>query len=231
MPSLREAINAALAVCLVLLVPMVAAVQEHDHERPSDEEIARLNAEWDHQYSQWQKSLAATETSPGMVVADLGAGRGGLTRELALRVGARGHVYANDIDPQMLSHLRRLGDDEMLGNVTVIQGEQNDPLLPPGRVEAAFLIKVYHQLENPVHFLSATRDELAHGALLHIVDVALDQDWGRADGSVSDPGRCRADAEAAGFEFVRLEWIEITDWKMYQLVVRKPAEQLSEQSL
>jgi predicted methyltransferase len=204
------------------LTPGLLPGQEPDHD-PSGEELARLNAEWDRQYAAYQKALAGSpEVQPGMVVSDLGAGKGGLTLELARAVGPEGHVYANDIDPRAIDDLERLSRHHRLGNVSVIEGRQNDPMLPAGRVEAAFLLKVYHQLEDAVTFLRTTREQLAPGALLWIVDVDVNQDWGEGTGSVSDPERCQADAIAAGFEIVRLRRFPIVDWKLYELVVRKP---------
>lgn len=213
----------AVAVWLVTaLIPVLLAAQDHPHER-SREELARLNAEWDRQYAAYQEALAnSPEVRPGMVVADIGAGRGGLTLELAKAVGPEGDVYANDIDPRAIDALHRLSRERGLKNVKVIQGRQNDPMLPAGRVQAAFLLKVYHQLEDAVTFLRTTREQLAPGAQVWVVDVDVNQDWGEGTGSVSDPEQCRSDAIAAGFEIVRLRRFPIVDWKLYELVVRKP---------
>lgn len=218
----------ALAVSVIggfLAVATVPAQhgQHHHHEEPSDEELARLNDEWDRQYARWQQELAhGPEVQPGMVVADIGAGEGGLTLPLAKRVGPSGHVYANDIDPRMLDALRQLRRAEGLTNITVLEGAPDDPLLPEGEVEVAFLLKVYHQLEDRRRFLRATWERLKPGALLFIVDVDATQGWGPGKGSVSDPEDCRANVEAAGFEVVRVEWFRVVDWKLYELVARKP---------
>ena len=208
---------------LAVVAPGIAHSQEHQHQELSSDERARLNAEWDQQYADYQRRLSGSaEVRPGMIVADLGAGRGGLTAELSRAVGPEGHVYANDIDPRMIAALGDLCRKHKLGNVTVIEGKQNDPKLPPGRVEAAFLLKVYHQLDDAVGFLKTTREKLKPGALLFIVDVDVHQDWGQGTGSVSDPEDCQRDAVAAGFEIVRLTRFSITDWTLYELVVRKP---------
>lgn len=211
----------SLGLCCFLATALAAA---EDHQpRPSPEERARLNQEWDRQYADYQSRLAAAEARPGMTVADVGAGEGGLTLLLASRVGPGGHVFATDIDPRALATLRRLRADRALDNVTVIEGQPLDPALPPGRVEAAFLIKVYHQLADKVRFLTALREQLAPGALLFVVDVNVHQGRGEISGSVSDPEDCRADARAAGFEVVRLERFPVVDLELYQLVVRKPS--------
>src|SRR5213080_4579312 len=52
------------------------------------------------------KMRAALKLKPGMVVADVGAGSGYHTFPIARVVGARGKVYAVDIQPEMLAILR-----------------------------------------------------------------------------------------------------------------------------
>jgi len=198
--------------------------QVHQHQRSSSEQ-ARFNDEWDRQYTDYQRRLAkSAAVRPGMVVADLGAGRGELTFELSKAVGPSGQVYANDIDPGMIAALESLRRERGLGNVTIVRGDQNDPKLPPGRVQAAFLLKVYHQLADPVGFLRATREQLRPGAELFIVDVDIHQQCGAGTGSVSDPQHSRRDALAAGFEILSLEHFRVVDWSLYQLVVRKPLD-------
>ncbi len=73
-------------------------------------------------------------------------------------------------------------------------------------------------------FLRAIWKRVKPGALLFVVDVDAAQDWGPGKGSVSNPDDCRTDAEAAGFEVLRVEWFRIVDWKLYELAARKPAE-------
>ena len=63
---------------------------------------------------------------PGMVIGEVGAGRGRVTVHLAVRVGEKGKVYANDIDPRAIESLekrcRRLG----LANVETILSLPDD---------------------------------------------------------------------------------------------------------
>lgn len=47
------------------------------------------------------KAIAALQLRPGQVVADIGAGSGYYTMLLSAAVGARGRVYATDIQPEM----------------------------------------------------------------------------------------------------------------------------------
>src|SRR5688572_33159930 len=53
----------------------------------------------------------------GMVVADVGAGKGQLTRALAEAVGPGGHVFSTDIDPDRVKALRAMFAAANVGNV------------------------------------------------------------------------------------------------------------------
>lgn len=50
--------------------------------------------------------LDALMLSPGMAVADIGAGTGYYSWRIASRIGAGGKVYAVDVQPEMLRLLR-----------------------------------------------------------------------------------------------------------------------------
>ena len=43
----------------------------------------------------------------GMTVAEVGAGRGWLSVEVAKRVGSSGHLYATDLDPTRVEDIRK----------------------------------------------------------------------------------------------------------------------------
>ena len=59
-------------------------------------------------------ALDAIKLAVGSTVADVGAGSGYMTVRMAKRVGPTGKVYANDIQPQMLSMLRQRLDKEKI---------------------------------------------------------------------------------------------------------------------
>ncbi|WNM61350.1 class I SAM-dependent methyltransferase [Candidatus Nitrospira neomarina] len=65
------------------------------------------------EYQQPEKVVEALNITPGMVVADVGAGSGYFTRRFAKAVGETGHVLAVDIEQKMLDYnkqeLEKLG--------------------------------------------------------------------------------------------------------------------------
>src|SRR5262245_34717426 len=62
----------------------------------------------------------------GMVVADVGAGKGQLTLALAAAVGRDGRVFSTEIDPERLSALRKKFAEAKLGNVTVVEAKASE---------------------------------------------------------------------------------------------------------
>jgi len=107
----------------------------------------------------------------GMAVADIGAGTGLLTTEIADRVGVRGQVYAVDIVPEFLDLIRSRAEAEGLRNVTVIQGEEKATGLDPGSIDLAFMCDTYHHLEFPQAYMRSLFLTLRPGATLVLVDM------------------------------------------------------------
>lgn len=99
------------------------------------------------------KILDAIGLKPGMVVGEVGAGRGRFTVHLARRVGPAGLVYANDIDRDALDYLARRCRANDFGNVKIITGELNDPCFPSRSLDMAFMINVYNSFVDPVRYL------------------------------------------------------------------------------
>ena len=103
-------------------------------------------------------------------VADIGAGSGWFTVLAARRVGDAGMVYAVDINPESIRYVDDRAQKEKLHNVKTILGKADDPLLPAGAVDAAMLLKTYHEVADPVALLRNLRGALRPGAKVGIID-------------------------------------------------------------
>jgi len=89
----------------------------------------------------------------GMTVADLGAGSGYFTVRLSKRVGSTGKVYAVDVQPEMLTILRKRLASEHITNVEPILGGESDPKLPRKALDLILMVDVYHELSQPQKML------------------------------------------------------------------------------
>ena len=118
--------------------------------------------------------LAELDLKPGMTVADIGAGTGYYSWRLAQKVGARGTVYAVDIQPEMLKLLERQIARRGATNVKPLLGTATDPGLPAGSLDLALMVDVYHELEYPHETLSAIVRALKPGGRLAFVEFRGD---------------------------------------------------------
>lgn len=107
----------------------------------------------------------------GTTVADIGAGEGYYTVRLAERVGAKGRVLAQDIDPGAIQRLGQRVERERLDNVSIKIGAADDPRLPANSFDRIFLVHMYHEVSEPYAFLWRLRPALRKGGTVIVVDV------------------------------------------------------------
>ena len=98
--------------------------------------------------------LAALALRSGDVVADIGCGTGYFTWQLAAAVGARGRVYGEEIQPEMLEQLAGKMKERKVTNVTGVLGTADDPKLPE-LLDLVILVDVYHELSQPAEMMAA----------------------------------------------------------------------------
>jgi len=116
------------------------------------------------------KVMEATGVKPGMVIGEVGAGRGYFTFWLSRGVGEKGKVYANDIDGSALSSIERRCADEKIMNIETVLGTVDNPCFPNGSLDMAFMVNAFHDLERPVELLAKLLPSLKPGATVVIMD-------------------------------------------------------------
>jgi len=165
----------------------------------------------------------ALTLGPGTVVADVGAGRGQLTRALAGLVGPRGHVFATEIDPDRVTALRAMLAGAGVGNVTVVQAQSGESGLPEGCCDAIVLRRVYHHLTDPAAATASLLRALRPGGRLAVIDFPPPPFLGR--GSLGVPAQTVIDeVTASGFERLQLhdDWPGRSPLGSYGAIFRKP---------
>ena len=148
-----------------------------------------------------------------MQVADVGAGGGRFTVELADRVGGSGHVYATEVDADDLEEMRSRFKDEGLPNVTAILGDQQETGLPAECCDAILLRLVYHHFQDPVAMLSNLRQALRKDGVVVVIEITPQRHWGKLPGVPERDGHGIATGDlvdelaAEGWEVVdRPDW-------------------------
>lgn len=166
-----------------------------------------------------EKVMEATGVKPGMVIGEIGAGRGYFTFWLAKGVGATGKIYANDIDSAALAAIERRRAAEHVGNIETVLGSVEDPRLPAGALDMVFMVNAFHDLAHPVELLANLLPALKPGAVV----VIMDRDPARSGESHFLP---REEVEEivgrSVFEIVRVETF-LRYHNLYILKARDPA--------
>ena len=108
--------------------------------------------------------------APGMTVADVGAGTGYYTWQLAKQVGPGGRVYAVDVQPEMITLLNSQMAKRGVRNVVSVLGSETSVKLPPASVDLAIMVDVYHELAYPSEVLDSIVGALKPGGRVVFVE-------------------------------------------------------------
>jgi ubiquinone/menaquinone biosynthesis C-methylase UbiE len=108
--------------------------------------------------------------APGMTVADIGAGTGYYTWQLAKQVGPGGRVYAVDVQPEMIRMLDSQMTKRGVRNVVSVLGSETTVKLPPASIDLAIMVDVYHELAYPAEVLDSIVDALKPGGRVVFVE-------------------------------------------------------------
>jgi predicted methyltransferase len=120
----------------------------------------------------WQKPQGVVEKlsiARGSRVADLGAGEGYFTWHLAKAVGARGTVYAVDIEENAINTIFKEMVARGTPNVRPVRAEPHDPRLPEP-VDLVFSCDTYHQMNDRVAYFRSLASSLRPGGRVAILD-------------------------------------------------------------
>jgi len=139
--------------------------------------------------------MDAIGIKPGMVVAEIGAGRGRYVVQIAVRVGKSGKVYAEDIDAASLQHLEQRCERWGLEHVETILGDVTDPKLPKGELDVIFVISAYHHFQDPTALMRNARLSLKPDGVVAIGEWL----------NTTSPEQVEAQMKAAGYKLDRTE--------------------------
>lgn len=109
----------------------------------------------------------------GMKVGDLGSGTGHYALAAAGVVGATGHVYAVDVQEDVLTHIRDAAQQKKFRNVETIWGDIEKPggtKLRDHVLDAVIFSNILFQLEHRKAALAEVRRILKPGGKLLVID-------------------------------------------------------------
>jgi len=183
-------------------------------------------AEWNYQdmadpsRDVWQKPQGVIEKlaiTPGSRVADLGSGAGYFTWHLAKAVGARGTVYAVDINSASLDMIFKEMVARGTPNVRPVHADLHDPKLPEP-VDLVFSCDVYHLMNDRVTYFRTLASSLKSGGRVAILDFHPRGFLSGMFGDRIDKEVVRDEMEAA--EYRLLNDYDVVDSQHFQIFAK-----------
>jgi arsenite methyltransferase len=165
----------------------------------------------------WQKPQGVVQNlsiAPGSRVADLGSGTGYFTWHLAKAVGAKGTVYAVDLEESAINMIFKEMVARRTPNVRPVRAEPHDPRLPEP-VDLVFSCDVYHLMTDRVDYFRSLASSLRPGGRIAILDFHPRGFFSNLFGHRIAKEEVRHEMEAAGYQLVN-EY-DIVDRQHFQI--------------
>lgn len=193
-----SAINSGQENALAQATPPAVRQAEETVDRPTSEpytgSLSIFEGEERAKNLQIDRVMDILQIKEGKTVADVGAGSGWFTVRAAKRVGADGKVFAVEINQDFINHIDERARREKFANIQTVLGAEDNPNLPESSVDAALILKTYHEIAQPVKVLQNLRTALKKDALLGIIDRN-----GKGDDHGLDRDKVIEEAGRAGF--------------------------------
>jgi 2-polyprenyl-3-methyl-5-hydroxy-6-metoxy-1,4-benzoquinol methylase len=119
--------------------------------------------------------LAALALQPGMVVADIGAGTGYLSRRMATAVMPGGKIWAVDVQPEMIQLLQAGAKRSGLIQIEARLSAVDDIRLPAASLDLAVMVDVYHELAFPYEVMASVLKALKPGGRVVFVEYKAEE--------------------------------------------------------
>ncbi|MEZ4295303.1 MAG: methyltransferase domain-containing protein [Polyangiaceae bacterium] len=149
----------------------------------------------------WQKPaevVTLLRLTPGMKVADIGAGTGYFEPHLSRAVGPTGKVLALDVEDDMVKYLGARITRESLTNVTAQKVAFDDPGLAAASVDRILVVDTWHHIANREAYCAKLATGLAPGGFVAVVDFTMDATHGPPKEHRILPEQVKKELESAG---------------------------------
>jgi ubiquinone/menaquinone biosynthesis C-methylase UbiE len=151
-----------------------------------------------------ESNVSHLHLSPGMRVADFGAGSGFYAIPLAKKVGGKGRVFAVDVQKDLLAKLRNDVRRKGYYNIEVVWGNLDHPngsKLATHSADAVVISNILFQSENKITFLNEAKRVLKPGGELLLIDwTGAARGIGPSPADVLTELKARELLESVGFE-------------------------------
>lgn len=147
---------------------------------------------------QVERVVGTLAITPGMRIADLGAGTGIFTVPFARAAGPTGKVYAIDVDAGLLAIVAEKAKTAGVTTIETVVAGPADPRLPEP-VDLLFICDTMHHLPNQAEYVKQFGKLLRPGGRVVVIDFAEGKWPAGHEAFTITPKQVDAWMEAAGF--------------------------------
>jgi cyclopropane fatty-acyl-phospholipid synthase-like methyltransferase len=209
----------AAAVIATLIFGSSAAIDAQLGSRTADEWVATLETPSRIASLKIDDVVGRLRLKPGDVVADIGAGSGLFEGKLAEAVGSAGTIYAEDVDPKLLTHIADRAAAMKLSNVRTVLGTFTDPKLPARNVDVAFIYDVLHHIGDRAAYLKTLATYLKPTGRIAVVEFHPERGGHPNQPELHVP-RTLGDSLLASAGFTPAEVVSLFDEKWFVIYAR-----------
>lgn len=116
----------------------------------------------------------------GSNVADIGCHEGYMSIKLARVVGAKGKVFAVEVDQSKIDKLRNHLTERKITNVILVKGDHDNPKLPIQSLDAIIILDTYHEMDDHDEILRHILAALKPGGRLVICEPIAEARKGKS---------------------------------------------------
>ncbi|MBP7737483.1 MAG: class I SAM-dependent methyltransferase [Spirochaetes bacterium] len=156
--------------------------------------------------AQWQKPddvIRTLDLKKGQRIADIGAGSGYFTRRFARAVAPGGEAVGYDVDPGMVSHMKKYAAENRIKNFRASLISPDSPALDRASFDMIFICNTYHHMENRVAYLKKIKAALKTGGRVVIVDYRKGSKGGPPETFKLEDSRVVEEFAKAGYRLLK----------------------------
>jgi SAM-dependent methyltransferase len=203
-----EWVLVAFLLYMIFFVFVVVRLLRHLYHFPIPSFMTRLiDNPMRRKYSQNPDTIAERmQLAPGMVVVEIGPGKGSYTKAVAQRIVPDGIVYAVDISKDVIERLKVRFDKEGITNIIPKIEDAYNFTFANESVDRVFAVSCLPEIPQPLRVLEECRRILKPDGILCLNEWVVDPDY---------PFRSteKSWARQAGLQLVQ----EFGNWVSYQL--------------
>jgi len=157
-----------------------------------------------------KKVAERVNLKPGMIIVEIGPGKGSYTKALARNILPDGKVYAIDIQDSVINRLKKRIEKENIKNIIPKIDDAYNLSFEDQSVDRVLMIACLPEIPDPIKALKEIRRVLKSDGLLSLSEILPDPDYPRRKTE-------KKWASEAGFELDE----QFGNWFIYQLNFKK----------